>query len=893
MRGLRLAYLLLSLLVAVPLSAQRQRTERTDSLVRLLGCDELRQRDERGKSIRMALGHARFEHNATMLLCDTAYWRVDDGIINAFGNVRIIQNETILSSEKLDYLVESNLAQFRGTVVQLQDKKRNTLRTSDLDYNTQDSVATFRRGGSFRDQDGQVIESETGSYDSKKKEFMFMRDVNMYTDSIFIKTDVLTYNTETSVALLGTGTCAWKGEDYMLSSKSGRYERAIEHFLFTREVHLQTRDQEAWCDSLHYWRLTNDALMRGHVALLDTTREVMAVARSAHYVDSARSVTLERDAAVMGIDRQESVADTTYIGADMLVYWTVPKCDLDSSTVRQSRARLSDMSADPVTAYRQKAAEEARAKAEKARKEKEQADPNAAAARDRGRQPNLPGPDDGAPAPAFFRYIRRPQPPDSLALRGPLALRDSLHARPDSSLALRDSTSAGADSTVLAPRDTTPVAFLKAVGHVKIFRKDMQAVCDSLAFTGLDSLARMYKGPVVWNEVRRQYSSDSIYVLVRNQSLEKASLMSSAFIIVQEDSLCFDQIRGAEMLAFFDSTGALTRFDALGGASGLFYIEENDAFATVNKFEAKMFTARMKDGDIHDINYFEDVKSDAFPVVQLRRDERELKGYQWQPERRPATPSDVTSLQPRRSEREKYEKMPRPKFKYTEKYFPGYMDEVHKELARQDSLSRVRRAEQARRREIADSLAAVAADSLAAVAADSLRTAPDSLAAAPDSLSSGRPRPDKPAADSLDVKPSVDAPQKAPADSLPALSDTLSPEQRAERQKQAERERKRAEQEQKKAEREQKRKARIDAREAKWAELDARDAAKEAAKQEKRLRKQRIKTRKTLQAVEKREAKEQKIIARYKERYMKQKEKKEAKGAEEKKSEADNETRSK
>lgn len=873
MRGLRLAYLFLALLVAVPLSAQRQRTEQTDSLVRLLGCDELRQRDDHGRSTRMALGNARFEHNATMLLCDTAYWRVDEGIIDAFGNVRIIQNETILSSERLVYLVESNLAQFRGTVVQLQDKKRNTLRTSDLDYNTQDSVATFRRGGSFRDQDGQVIESETGSYDSKRKEFLFLRDVNMYTDSIFIKTDVLTYNTETSVALLGTGTCAWKGDDYMLFSKAGKYERAREYFLFTHDVHLQTRDQEAWCDSLHYWRLSNDALMCGNVAVLDTTRDVMAVARSAHYVDTARSVTLRQDAAVMGIDRQESVADTTYIGADMLVYWTVPKCDLDSSTVKQSRTRLSDMAADPVTAYRQKAAEEARAKVEQAKKEKEMADPNAAAARDRGRQPNLPGPDDDAPAPAFFRYIHRPQPPDSLMLQ------DSLPVPADSSLALRDSTLANADSTVLAPRDTTPVAFLKAVGNVKIFRKDMQAVCDSLAFTDLDSLARMYNSPVVWNEVRRQYSSDSIYVLVRNQSLEKASLMSSAFIIVQEDSLCFDQIRGAEMLAFFDSTGALSRFDALGGASGLFYIEENDAFATVNKFEAKMFTARMKDGDIHDINYFEDVKSDAFPVVQLRKDERELKGYRWQPERRPATPSDVTSLQPRRSEREKYEKMPRPKFKYTEKYFPGYMDEVHKELARQDSLARVRRAERARQREIADSLAVVAADSLAAVAADSLHAATDSLSSRP-------PLPDAGAADSLDVKPAADSTLAAPVDSLPVLSDTLSSGQL----KQTDRERKRAEREQKKAEREQRQKARIDAREAKWAELDARDAAKEAAKQEKQLRKQRIKTRKILQAMEKREAKEQKIIARYKERYMKQKEKKEAKAARKKKPEADLDT---
>ena len=39
--------------------------------------------------------------------------------------------------------------------------------------------------------------------------------------------------------------------------------------------------------------------------------------------------------------------------------------------------------------------------------------------------------------------------------------------------------------------------------------------------------------------------------------IEKASLMSNAFIIVQEDSLCYDQIKATEMLAYFDSTGVL------------------------------------------------------------------------------------------------------------------------------------------------------------------------------------------------------------------------------------------------------------------------------------------------------------------------------------------------
>ena len=40
------------------------------------------------------------------------------------------------------------------------------------------------------------------------------------------------------------------------------------------------------------------------------------------------------------------------------------------------------------------------------------------------------------------------------------------------------------------------------------------------------------------------------------------------------------------MMAYFDTTRTLRRFDALGGASSLFYLTEDNALATVNKVEA-------------------------------------------------------------------------------------------------------------------------------------------------------------------------------------------------------------------------------------------------------------------------------------------------------------------
>ena len=187
----RLLAALLLLSAALRLTAQNNRQQPTDSLVRLMSAQSAELIQENNRNFRKVIGPARFLHNKTYLICDTAYWDVDIHIIQAYGHVRILQDETVLTSEKLDYYSDEDLAQFRGTLVQLQDKDRNTLRTRYLDYNTKDSVAIFKRGGAMRDKDGQLIESNNGSYDSKTKIFRFDGNVNMFTDSVFVRTEDL------------------------------------------------------------------------------------------------------------------------------------------------------------------------------------------------------------------------------------------------------------------------------------------------------------------------------------------------------------------------------------------------------------------------------------------------------------------------------------------------------------------------------------------------------------------------------------------------------------------------------------------------------------------------------------------------------------------------------
>ena len=837
---------LLSALAAVaPLYAQEEK-KKDDGKVHLISAQSAQLIEAKeGESYRKVIGPARFLHNDTYLLCDTALWNVNTNIIDAVGHVRIIQDQTQLSSETLQYVVDDNMARFRGSLVQLEDKDNNTLRTRYLDYNTKDSVAIFQDGGAMRDKDGQIIESIYGTYDSKAHLFVFNDQVNMYLDTTFVKTSRLEYRSDLSTAYFGFATDMWQ-DDKMLSANDGWYDRGRELFFFRRNVHVLTQDQETWSDSLYYYRTRNDVDLLGHAELMDTTRNVFALAGKLQYTDSLSQIRMTREPAIMSISEEKGKRDTLYLGGDLLLLRGIRKCDIPEAWEKDAQKRLSDISGDPVMEYRRKAAEAAAAAAAKAAEEAAMTNPNlpppppGQGQKAGGKPGDKPADKPAAPPPVNTPPADTLAPPTVPAdtLTTPQAPADTLPPPPP-------------------PKDTTKVNFLWGSKHVRMFRRDMQMSADSLIYTDLDSLVRLYQTPIFYNEGNRQYAADSIYMVIKNKQMEKAHLLANAFITIQEDPNSYDQIRGTEMVAYFDSTTALTRFDALGGASTIFYLEEKGALATVNKVESKMIYATFNDGEIERIYYYDNPKNDGYPTVQMPEEDKTLKGFRWDPERRPASPLDVTSLTPRRSERTAYLARPHTEFKQTEDYFPGHINKIYRDIAIRDSLQVVR--DRARQRE-QDSLARANGDTTRLALPDTLTVPKDSLAtAANDSLNV--PAVPVPPVDSLSTA--------APADSLAAKPAEVEQPQKTEKELKAEAKAR------EKAEREAAKAAKQAAREAKWAEQDRIYAEKQAAKAQRKLDRQRAKKLKALQKLAKQAAKERQRFMKYLEKEQRKTQKQE------------------
>ena len=921
------------------LSAQENGSQK-DSLVRLLSAQSMELIEKDGVDYRKVTGPARFLHNDTYLICDTALWNMSSNEVYAISNVKILQDQTVLTGDRLTYYIDRDLAEFRGTLVQLEDKDRNVLRTEHLDYNTKDSVAVFFNGGSMKDAEGQIIESRTGTYDSKIRTFTFNDRVNMFTDSVFVKSTTIVYDARTNVATFGFDTDTWQ-DDNMLSANGGWYDRGREVFLFRNNVHGMSDTQEGWADSLYYYRSSKNIELLGNAQVTDTTRDVSALAGRIFYTDSLSEVKLTRDPAVIGVMKNaKDQPDTVYFGADTIFARTYMMFQVNESEIKNSKSRLEDLAVDAVQAYRQKAAKEAAEAAAKALEN----DPNrpkpnkkqtgetgtvaaaggaAAAAGGAAETSGASASSDVSDATeasekeggvsetsesadvsgkngdeATDSAEETTAPADSLTAKtltsakdstamaagaqaseadtvshalaslGPAAgavskpagrlahesdslshIADTLSHSADSLANAADSLTVAADS-LSAPKDSTKLNFITAIKNVKMFRKDIQLACDSLVYNDLDSLVRMYEKPFVWNEGNRQYSADSIYAVIKDRAMQKASLMSNAFIIVKEDSLCFDQIRATEMLAYFDTTGALTRFDALGEANAVFYLQEDSVYATVNKSAAKMLSARFLNGELDKVYYFDAAKNDGYPVAQMTRDERVLKGFDWQIDACPRGKQDITLLSLRPSERSLYASRPRATFEYTDRYYPGYIPGIMKQIRE----GKVAKANAEARRKAAAQAKAAAADSLT-VAGDSLSVAQDSLSLSP--------------ADSLGTSlPSVADSTKTATDSLSMSSDSssvnapvLDPSAL------------------KKAQRDSIRAAKIAAREAKWARLDSLDAAKAKAAADKKAAKLRAKKLKQLKALKAREEKENARLEKYKAAYLKQKERDDLKAA--------------
>jgi lipopolysaccharide export system protein LptA len=178
--------------------------------------------------------------------------------------------------------------------------------------------------------------------------------------------------------------------------------------------------------------------------------------------------------------------------------------------------------------------------------------------------------------------------------------------------------------------------------NVRLFKKDMQGVCDSLSFEKQVGEMYLYKDPILWAK-NAQLTGDTIIAYEKDGRMSKADIRSNSLIVTEVDSaLYYNQIYGRNMTAWFDST-SISMVKVYGNAKTIYFVEdekEKDTMVEVtrqgmNRIFASDITLYFEEGDISRVTYHEAPDGIMYPMDQLKKSEERVEHFRWNIARRP------------------------------------------------------------------------------------------------------------------------------------------------------------------------------------------------------------------------------------------------------------------
>jgi len=181
---------------------------------------------------------------------------------------------------------------------------------------------------------------------------------------------------------------------------------------------------------------------------------------------------------------------------------------------------------------------------------------------------------------------------------------------------------------------------LLAYNNVKIFKKDMQGLADSLEYRASDSTIYFYKDPVLWNQ-DNQMTADSISMLIKHNTIDKIFLVANAFVISVDTLVNFNQIKGRRMTAQFVK-GKINRVLVEGNGESIYFALEEDEASTsgMNRIICSNIIIRFADGKVNNFSFLKKPEASFIPPHELKVEDKTLKGFSWQASKKPKR-SDV------------------------------------------------------------------------------------------------------------------------------------------------------------------------------------------------------------------------------------------------------------
>ncbi|HVA98424.1 MAG TPA: OstA-like protein [Bacteroidia bacterium] len=178
-----------------------------------------------------------------------------------------------------------------------------------------------------------------------------------------------------------------------------------------------------------------------------------------------------------------------------------------------------------------------------------------------------------------------------------------------------------------------------AFHHVQFYKSDIQGKCDSMVYSATDSIMRFFHDPILWSD-KSQLTADTIFVTVGNKEIKSLQLFSNSFIISQEDSVRFNQIKGKHMNGVFVKN-KLYKIHVIGNGQTIYYAKDDQKSIGVNKADCSSMIIFMNKNKVTNITFITKPDATLYPFKDANPKDMILRNFTWRNSERPLSEQDI------------------------------------------------------------------------------------------------------------------------------------------------------------------------------------------------------------------------------------------------------------
>ncbi len=204
--------------------------------------------------------------------------------------------------------------------------------------------------------------------------------------------------------------------------------------------------------------------------------------------------------------------------------------------------------------------------------------------------------------------------------------------------------------TLSISKDSVGDHVMKAYHHTKFFSRDLQGLCDSIAYPVADSTIYLYETPIVWAS-GNQLTATNISMHMTDNQVDRFFLKSKAMMVNQVDStmykllpdqrgVLFNQIKGRDITGYVRNN-ELYMILVDGSGESIFYPDDKGFIIGLNRATSSMIRIELEERKIKDITFITKPEGSLNPLFMVKPEDRQLKDFQWHIEKKPMKKEDI------------------------------------------------------------------------------------------------------------------------------------------------------------------------------------------------------------------------------------------------------------